>query len=525
MKIGNNSYNFGRCLKVSFSNINATTNGKEITVFDIEHAPEVDRDKFVAMDVVVTDRPSARAKDNPGFQATVTIYNPARILLDIINGGATWVNSYISEKDSAIKRTNNIKRYYDSRLQCTISAGYVNDNGVPEYNQIIKGYVMGSSLSRKGVEEVLTFGVFDIDLEHDSLVLEEAVTTKSIADKILEAQNTNKFADTWYDTLVKYIKKWETMRIDDPKSDYETRRKVAYAVLNPKNQEITPLSEDKSRTTYEDRPMIPVSDFDRNRSDWFEIKFVTSVADWLFYSKHGGRDWTGKAINVKLQEALMGYKMPTNNAVYGTNLAQMLDGLCAVVGRIGWYRDIKNRTRNTYLIYELGDRPLWVQGEKAEIKIWNYQNLLESPSVSGSGIMTVKMIFNPECVCNLRLALMLETEVVVGTDTNGRPIVKKLASDDGIIRDITPLESGLIGSMSTTSEIANYGNIQISGSNPVAATNKKVQDAKSRGYLFNIGFPIISVKHELSTYGKNWTTTVQTVPTVAGQKLVKQKDL
>jgi hypothetical protein len=320
-------------------------------------------------------------------------------------------------------------------------------------------------------------------------------------------QNTNKFETTWYQTLVKYIKQWEVERIPDPQSMPETRRKNAYNFLSTRpQQQITPLAEDRSRITNEDFPLIPVSNFDRQREDWFEIKFVKSVSDWLARTRNGGRDWGGGAIDVKLQEALTAYVMPANNAVYGINLAQMLDGLCAVVGRIGWHRDITNRTRNTYLIYELGNEPLWVSKDKADIQIWNYQNLLESPSVSGAGIMTVKMVFNPECVCHRTLALILDPTVV---------------SKDGATRDISGLESGLYGSMATQSSLANFGNVQISGSNAVAALNKGVQDGKSRGYLFNIGFPIVSVKHELSTYGNNWSTTVQTVPATVGLKYKK----
>ena len=67
-----------------------------------------------------------------------------------------------------------------------------------------------------------------------------------------------------------------------------------------------------------------------------------------------------------------------------------------------------------------------------------------------------------------------------------------------------------------SASISTFGTVQLGASNAVAAINKQVQTGKSRGYMFNIGFPIMSVKHELSTYKGTWTTTVQTVPSTAG---------
>lgn len=521
MNIKGQEYLYGRCLRVAFAgvkNVKDPSTGKAMTEFFITHAPDVNRDNYVAMDVSVTDRPNARSQGNPGWQATVTVYNPTQTLLNVINSGATWVTDYVSENAKSADKANAIKNFYASRLTCTISAGYLNKDGMPDWHVIMKGYVNGSSLARKGVEEVLTFGVMDIDMLDGSLVAEEQLANiygeQYKMQRMSDANHLNKFEKTWYETLVKYIRMWETGRIADPQSDYDKNRSLQYELSTKPQQTLFPMRTDFSRITEEERPFTPISEVDRQKNNWFEIKFVSSLKQYLTTVRKLGRDigdtFVGRGnIAVDLEVDLKKQIMPTNGAIYGVNLAQMLDGLCArACHRVGWYCDKTNRKRNTYIIYPLGNDPLWVDGEKAGIQIWNYQNLLESPSVSGAGIMTVKMTFNPSCVCGISLALMLDRTLIAGDDAT---------------RNLSRFESGDYGSMASSAQLATFGTVQLGSSNAVAATRRVVQDGKSRGYMFNIGFPIIEVKHELSTYGKNWTTTVKTVPMTAGLTYKQQK--
>ena len=88
----------------------------------------------------------------------------------------------------------------------------------------------------------------------------------------------------------------------------------------------------------------------------------------------------------------------------------------------------------------------------------------------------------------------------------------------------TSFESELLGSMSAQSSgLSTYGNVQVTGANAVAALNKATNDAKQKGYLFNRGFPIISVEHILSTYKSDWTTIVKTAPSLYGFSVKKRK--
>ena len=501
MNIRGREFNFGRCIKVSFSRYTS----QSVILYKIEHAPELDRDLNVAIDVTVTDKPSATSKDMPGFSGMVTIYNPSSELLDVIIGGATWMDTYVERKEKSEDNDYNATaEFYKSRLTVTVEAGYVKEKDgkkIVDYHTILKGFLNGSSFSHKGTDDVLTFGVFDIDIMRESLDLEKDYKDKSIADYVGDSY-LKMFADTWTNTLKKYIKNFEEKRLPDRNDPRNTTRKVIYDLSQEETKSNFPYATDASRISYSEVPFIEVSDKDRVREDWFDIKFVESLDVYFDALTKLGADNTEirlvEDINLKAELELT--EMP-DGSVNGINLAQMLDGLCATTGgKVGWYKTLSNVTRNTYIIYRRGTKASFVKGDNANIKIWNYQNLLESPSISGSGIMTIKMVFNPECACLKTIALMLN---------------KDLKSD--VTRDISNLETKLLGSMGAqSSSLWSYGNVQVNGSNAVAALNKTVNDASKKGYLFNLGFPIISVEHKLSSYGKDWTTTVKTTPVVGG---------
>lgn len=508
MKIQGNEYLFGRCLKITIAGSKAIT---------IEHAPEINRDLNLFMDVSITDRPSATAYDNPGFQGTIKIYNPGKRLLEAVLAGATWVQNYLDENGIEKEKFNAVEDFYNSRSTVTVEAGYIEETPTglkPMYHTILKGYLNGSSYERKGVDNVLTLGVMDMDLMRNSKVVEKQPEFKTVQDYLNEQERMCAYETTWYQTVVKIIKMWETERLPNREDLPELSRSLIHDTSTVEQQINLPTMPDQSKLSYEEMPFVQVSEVDRMRSDWFEIRFVESLNTYFTVRDKVGSDYQlRQETDAGLQAEAQSLIMPVGGYVTGSNLAQMLDSLCAHMGMIGWYRDLKNTTRNRYIFYRLGNQKAFVPKEQANIRIWNYQNLLESPSVSGSGIMTVKMVFNPECQCLKTIALVLD---------------KKVVSKDGVTRDLNDLENGLIESVAAQSSLATYGNVQINGANAVAAANKSAlsnqeKTAKVNGYLFNTGFPIISVKHELSTYGKNWTTTITTSPVVNGFQYAKLK--
>lgn len=511
MRIKGQGYNFGRCVRVAFYKSNSDS-----PLYVLEHKPEVDRLYNVAMDIVVTDMPSSSAKDKPGYQATLAIYNPSKQLLDVIISGATWISDYIDVMDKGeaqasiqqMKKQKNgaMQRYYDSRIRATIEAGYIVD-GKPDYTQLIRGYVNGSSFSHKGQDDILTLGIYDIPFSDEPIT---AMQTYSAA-QILEAtdeerhqmsealftEDNSSFDTTWYRTFEKYIRKYETERIPDaPKTTFED-------LVNPKDNSLAPLKNvDVPKSSF---ITVNVKPEDRDSSSWFNIVFTASSRAW-HSARMGQRNSSGGVTNPQLSYKLMHQIMPEGN-VTGYNLYQMLDSLCALAETpVGWERVVDNVSKNTYLIFPVGETKTYVRGEYSDIQIWNYQNLLESPSVDGAGRMTVKMVFHPKCQCLRTLALMLD-ETIGETD-----VTRDVAS----FQSSTKASGQMVGSMTSQGNQAAFGVTQVNGATMLAAQRKGKADANLKGYMFNVGMPIIKVEHRLSTHKADWTTTVQTVPTISG---------
>lgn len=490
MIVNGRDFNFGRCLKIEFYKGNTLA-------LTVEHKPEVDPDYYIAMDVTVTDMPSPLASNKPGFMGNVTIYNPSKELLTVIASGATWISSYVNEDTvseitkkyivqarenptadvtarspaiytstmSAVKKERGMQEYYNSRLRAYIYAGYV-DKGVPQYTRILGGYVNGSSFSHKGTDDILKIGIYDIDIneisnstlsyEDEALARSKAVYKGSPLERKWTDTAKTKFESTWDVTLEKYIKNFETEW----------------------------LTEDGA----------------------MHIVYVKSLRAWLNSKSKTGLD--SSILNENLRQKLKKQQMP-NGGINSFNMAGMLDGLCAAATvPVSWLRDLEDVSVNTYVIYPLGDSKTITAGIYAGVQIWNYQNLLETPSIDGAGKLTIKMLFNPQCACNKTIALMLDP-TLGETD-----VTRNIASFTSSI----VVGGNMIGSMSSTGNDAAVANNQITGNTNVQSQRKQANTANKSGYLFNTAFPIIRVEHALSTYKGDWVTTVKTVPITGGLK-------
>ena len=107
MIVNGREFNFGRCLKIEFYKGSIR---EENLVLTVEHAPEVDPNLYVAMDATVTDMPSPLAANKPGFQGTVTIYNPSPEVLTIVASGATWLSDFANEEKAVGTKLSNAQK-------------------------------------------------------------------------------------------------------------------------------------------------------------------------------------------------------------------------------------------------------------------------------------------------------------------------------------------------------------------------------------------------------------------------------
>ena len=91
-----------------------------------------------------------------------------------------------------------------------------------------------------------------------------------------------------------------------------------------------------------------------------------------------------------------------------------------------------------------------------------------------------------------------------------------------VTRDVASFQSSkaggarILGSMAAQTSLATMGTTQLNGAQALAAQRKGTADSYLKGYMFNVGMPIVKVEHRLSTHKADWTTTVRTVPTISG---------
>lgn len=504
MKVNGLEFDFGRVMEVAFEKNGAV-------VSRICHNPQYDKALCGRIEAEVTDMPSAHKDDQPGFSAKITIYNPSRELLTLIASNSKWMTDYarIEPGMSAAEKTKELDRvkndYDNNRLKCSVYAGYFKADR-PSYmgDKLINGYVNGSSFVMRGRDEVLIVEVHDINFISTSDKVSFASSTLLKSDDFelewkKESDEKRKGARTFDSTFKKYVRLFQPDRLNG-----------STAVINVPGVEQPQKAENPAMTRI-------VSDADRTTTTWFKVLYVQSREAFMRAIINAPYTESSPSINKVLYpklEALckdpevkngMDYK---NFYTTADNIDGMLTELCrAAPVRVTWDRVWDNVSVLTFIVYPIGRDKNFVPGDKAAIKIWNYQNLLSAPSIDGSGMMTIKMLYNPVCTTRVTIALMLSS--TLGRGNNVAPVSFR-AGDR------------LLGTAESTAANAVYSATnQITGTQVVESLRRDLAkkgeaDADLRGYMFNTGFPIIRVIHKLSTHSNDWSTTVRTVPMING---------
>ena len=490
MKVNGIDFNFGRMLKVEL--INPGARGNREVACTIEYCPYDSADKCPRIEAKVTDLPSADSNDYPGYTAEVKIYNPNRKIIELIAQNAKWLlvpdkNSYSNaspEKKVKIT-TNNLQDYYAQRLQMRVYAGYWdNDTKAAGYKEIFCGYVNGSSLTHNGTDDILTIGAHDInvnrmDVNAITASLLQAIGLEHETEWKIKNRNWYKGAASWDLTFKKYVRFFETEKLQNGK-------------------------------------IVSKTFADSGSDSWFRVLYVKSVKDYLNAraANFSNNNYLAGWLRTQLAQVPNAYNGPGEDGnmrmfyTNGRNLPAMLDQLCAVDGlKLGWKRYILGEDKLTYIVYPLGEGIKFGPIEKGDIVIYNYQNLLATPSVNGAGCLNIKMMFNPECIPWRRIALQLEP--LLGKEQG----VADIKSFETAVR----VNGKIVGVMDASSSLfTSAATNQITGTQIVAAQNKVDENGLADGYMFNTGFPITKVVHTLSTHDTAWHTQVTTVPMVRG---------
>lgn len=497
MRINGKEYNFNRMLKVELINPGHRDNSSLACA--IEYCPYKNEALCPRLEVKVTDIPTADQNDLPGYSAEVKIYNPNKEILDLIVNNSKWMilqednEQYSNSSDTKKMRLtkNNLQNYYNQRLQVKIYAGYYNGTKQVEnktvtvgYSHIFSGYVNGSSLTHNGTDDILTLAAHDIPVDRMDVNAVTNSVSSLLGDSFemetrKEHSDWNKGAKSWDLTFKKYVRFFEREKLVNGK-------------------------------------LVPTTLADSGSDSWFEVLYVTSVKDYLNArsGKVSKESCLSNGLEVNLSQVpnLLGPGVDGDLSDFyanGSSLASMLNQLCCVDGlKLGWTRYTIGVEKLTYIVYELGTISTHGPVDKGDIQIYNYQNLLAVPSVSSTGSLDIKMLFNPQCVASRRIALVLDESMGKDHGVAGVASFETSVNANGHI--VGPLNANVGANPALAAN-------QLTGTMALAALREK-QD----GYMFNTGFPITKVVHNLSTHANNWSTQVNTVPMLRGIDMEKR---
>lgn len=472
------TFNFDRILRVTV----AAGQGKNISSQVIEYCPMADERLNPRIDTTIKCMPITVNKHNkPGFSAKVTIYNPPQSLLTMINQHVTWP---IGKKTQAA--------YYAGRCRVSIDAGYWNpDSSNPrDYYSLGDFWLNSSAYYRKGADNILDLWCHELKLtDEDIQKMTRAVDVKKrgYSDAVVvDVRNRELVGDEH--------KVWGTM--------LQTLIRLEAPRKAPLIKEVV-LSEERQASIM---TTVPTSADREARSKFFVIKYIQQPKDYnnpedglvpdydledLACGGAGG--WqglstrglvlNGKTFYEKMQQMLDFFPEPI---VYKEDLTNT-DG----ISRYYIWRPRKDDGGYSANA-KLKDLPTIKAPIGDIITIYNFQNMLQVPSVDGSGCFTAKMLFNPNMRPPKWLRLAWVDDFRLGTA-------------------ISPYTEGV----NTSASFANYYPT-LQGGKYQAQVYALSRDKENLGYLFNRDYRIGYVTHTLSTYSSNWTTEVKTLSIMGG---------
>lgn len=479
-------YNFDRCLRI-------TIYSKDKSCV-MEYAPLKDPKLCPRMEASINDNPASELTANQaGFTAEVTFYNAVSELKTILAGHQSFTTDFIENKErvkESVRRmidspneSSELDKYYANHCRIRIEAGYWNHEGkIVDYGKpLFDGYVNSTVTYVEKNDEITKMYCANQDFTK--------MSAKAIGGSLgMCPVDVQKLA---YQKLSVEERK---IRSGRDKSNWDAMCSVL--CRNYITERPNPLYVLGTAIT-NIPPMIPVSSEDRKRNDWFEVRYIPSPNE-------KDKD------DVELQARLVNNARLDIHGFYtnADHIYTMLNELCSYKDAdVGYMIDNEYKPGKVVVfIFPRGNTYTQTRGEKAEIKIVNYQNLIGAPAVDNSGCLTVKMFLNKDCKPLLKLALILD-KTKGSTSTTGNDLVVNPDFDG---REIMAPSGGLS---------PYQGLIQGSRGFALAFYQANARFAEANGYLFNVGFPMIKIKHELSTHGSAWWTTVKTVPAYQGVNL------
>jgi hypothetical protein len=229
--------------------------------------------------------------------------------------------------------------------------------------------------------------------------------------------------------------------------------------------------------------------------------------------KYDSTFWEDKALKEAAKNAKSVASLRSKNFYsVKAGLPDMLNELCAYSGKNLGYEvfDYPEQGLIRYVVYDRGNKKEVVSlNTPGVIKIVNFQNLISVPTVGANGALTIPMMFNRDCSPWAYIALVLDSKNQDGFEESGILNINNLNFTKN-------QQNQLIVPIGGTTNNAAVATTQLTTSMPVSAVAQMNDLAAKNGYLFNTPFLITRVVHRLSTHGKDWSSTVSTVPFLFG---------
>lgn len=443
-------YNLNRILRVKIAGSSSEV---------IEYCPYDKEYLCPNIDAIIKYLPSFTGKNGrPGFSAKVTIYNPPQTTLNIIGGKISWPiglgNGNANEKT--------VRDYYKTKCRVTIEAGYWKD-GKREYNKMFSGYLNTSAYYRKGPNNILELYCHNIELTPSDInrmtsskrIDQSSVVTNTYAVWGISSDKQQLLCEEWIDNV---IKKFETKKA-------------------PVAGQSVSIIDNTVSVTEEDRK--------KNGRPFYEIHYIEPPKDRI-HPKNG------EVSDVGLAALVQGTTLINFIPNGGTFEAKMQEICDAFPGTLRWVADYEFLDGKTRYYFwqpkgtgtDQSSDPL----KRGDLIIYNFQNLIEVPSIDGSGCFTVKMMFNPDAWPLKRLILMWDEKLSFG---NISPLTKGVATSAQLGQFYPSLQAGLYNAQT------------------YALTRK------NNGSVFNQRYTIAYVTHHLSSRGNAWSTEVKTTSAIA----------
>lgn len=491
MNLKGRKFNFDRCLKFVFTGPRLTQTDENGTVsrapLTIEYCPRKDERLCPHLEADIKDMPSPNVKDRPGYSAVLKIFNPGNEIMTMVAKSVTWFYDYTNngngEPAKARNQEGSAQLYYANKMRVAVYAGYYDeDNNDGDYGNaaIMDGYVNNTYYYRQGNDNILVMYCHDVDMSKTSSVASAYGLAGSATDDAIQTFINN---------------------MDERKSGKKTFDATFKNLVEYFGQDYIGRSQETGVSSF-------LSSLTTKSKDKFMVFYV--ISPQAYYADMEASGGQGHVVE---DPTLAAYcRDAANTSSFYTNasdIAGMLNDLCNYGGmELDWQFDNKYARKPTFIVYKKQKSMSSVKGlkDKGVVTIWNYQNMLEQPTIDGTGSITMKMFFNRRCMPWAYIGLqMYEGDEV----DEGIPALNQMG--------LLSVDGRIVGGFAGQAQNPAIATTQLSGSASIGAVLNNTSRGPAFGYLFNHAYLIVSTQHKLNTHGNEWMTLVRTVPLIRGK--------